>query len=172
MAAYSLAESDLAGSSGRRPITAPKTLTGGRRQVELVLMTDGEEYRERVTVPDEVPEWFTSSIDALNRVLALPAPLDSDDALPIDPRVAMAAMHLLADVMRRDTPAPAVTPTPLGHVTLHWSMRGMDMEVEIGPDGPTCLFYEDARSGEEWEGSIDSDRIRLTRQLLELTRRR
>lgn len=63
---------------------------------------------------------------------------DSYGASPITPE-SVAGAERVANVVGKWE--PRAVPTPNGGVQLEWTVDGVDLEIEIGPDGKTdCLF--------------------------------
>jgi hypothetical protein len=58
-------------------------------------------------------------------------------------------------MMTLNAPIPDIVPTPTGGLQLEWHTAGIDLEVEIGPEGHISACYEDAADPEaEWEGDL------------------
>jgi len=133
--------------------------------------SSGPEYRIVVDYKGEAPRWLEPAVQALNELLSLPANWDSYGARPIDPKIAIFSLQLLAEMMSPTIPAPLVIPTNRGGVQLEWHTRGIDLEIEIQQPGRISACYEDHRSGDEWEEELTSDLTRLSDTLLELSRR-
>ena len=107
------------------------------------------------------PVWLESTNDALRELLALPPNWDSYGAAPIHVESVMAAIDLLRAIMRDDTPAPAVVPTPQGLVQLEWHRDGFDLEIEVQSLGTYSAYFENSHTGETWENEINWDLSRL-----------
>jgi len=59
-----------------------------------------------------------------------------------------------------------------GGIQLEWHLRGMNIEVTVPPLGSSVeVWYEDLRSGEEREFTIEDDPSALRDVLAELARR-
>jgi hypothetical protein len=108
------------------------------------------------------PTWAEPTLRALGRLLHLLPGWDSHRARPIDLAVAWAVVPLLNEVMRDETPPPAVVPTNRGGVQLEWHEKGIDLEVELIDARRVVVSFEDAHTGETWEKELTSDMRELT----------
>ena len=72
---------------------------------------------------------------------------DSYGARQISGRSIGAAVDLLLQVMRVDTPQPAIVPTSDGFVQIEWHTRGIDLEVEVVSPTLIHVFHKDHKSG-------------------------
>lgn len=129
-----------------------------------------------IKVSGAVPSWLSDTTDVLNTILALKENWDSYGAQRIQPEAASAAMQVLLAVMKKNTPTPAIVPTPSGNIQLEWHQSGIDLEIEIDPDGQCYVSYEDGTGQTEpWEGALAHHPIyapeSLTHFIDELTRR-
>jgi hypothetical protein len=138
-----------------------------RYQVKRLPFRGGEFV---VAIPDVPPGWVLPVVNAIGRLLSLPPNWDSYGAPPVDPKHVDAALKLLADVMRDDTPPPAVVPTSRGGVQIEWHTKGVDLEVELVT--PTRLqgICEDHRTGVAWESDLTFDLTPLTDAIAALSR--
>lgn len=116
------------------------------------------------------PSWMPSVLGRLKRLLSLPGGWDSYGAPPIDRDAVVHVVEVLNRALGPDAPAPQVVPTPFGGIQLEWHRRGVDLEIEIRPDGSYSLCFEDAagmpieRSRSVREAHLERDLIdRLTR---------
>lgn len=73
-----------------------------------------------------------------------------------------ASVRVLNRVMDPDTPAPDLVLTVHGGLQLEWHMAGIDLEVEVFPNGDVVAAYFDEESGVDLdsEGSESLDMIR------------
>jgi hypothetical protein len=118
------------------------------------------------------PPWLASVQQALIELLDLREGWNSYRAHPIAREAVVEAARLLASTMQTDTPPPSVIPTPPGGVQLEWHLRGMDVEVEIAPQGQVRLVYEDEVTGTRSNEAVTDGRAPLRVLLVELSRRR
>ena len=49
---------------------------------------------------------------------------------------------------------PALVPTVRGGLQLEWHRQGVDIEVEVDPNGSVSWWAEDRRTGEESEQNL------------------
>jgi hypothetical protein len=87
-------------------------------------------------------------IDEFRSLMALPPNWDSYGARRISVWSIEAAVGLLLQVMRVDTPHPSIVPTSDGYVQIEWHTRGIDLEVEVISPALIHVAYEDHRSGQ------------------------
>jgi hypothetical protein len=119
-----------------------------------------------------LPAWAPAVDEELRGLTLLPPGWDSYSARPISADTATAAMDLLRRVVQDDTPVPSIVPMSRGGIQLEWHLRGMNIEVTVPPRGSSVeVWYEDLRSGEEREFTIEDDPGALRDVLAELTRR-
>ena len=111
----------------------------------------------RVVVEGRPPTWMLPTVKALCEVLDLPADWDSYGSPTVDSHVVAAAIDILMQVMRDDTPAPSVVPTNRGSVQFEWHTRGVDIEVEVVSPQRIRLLFEDQASGVEKREEITWD---------------
>src|SRR5262249_40210298 len=117
------------------------------------------------------PAWVRPSVAQLDHLLQLPGNWDSYGAAPTDPRAARMALQLLAMIMNADTPAPTVVPTVRGGVQLEWHHHNVDLEIELPPNGPAHVAYENFTDDRRWEGELRFNPLSLVGALAELSRR-
>ena len=120
---------------------------------------------------DGVPGWLLPALRQMVQVLELSPNWNSHGARTVEPAAVYSALKILLQTTRADTPVPRVVPTPHGGIHLEWNTRGIDLEVEPLPDGRVYVYYEDARTGTEWERELRSDLAPLTKALVELSSR-
>ena len=113
---------------------------------------------------DSAPElrdakWFLPTRDALAALLS-----DSDigipNSLPSEASV-LGALTILAKILDSGAPPPSVVPTYEGGVQVEWHRNGVDLEIEISPDGEAEYFF--ACPNEEHEGVARDEIERLTK---------
>ena len=121
------------------------------------------------TYSDRVPVWFQEVIASLAQLAWLPANWNSYQAIQIRPICLSAAIRVLLDVTRIDTPKPSVVPTVRGTVQLEWHTRGVDLEVEILGPSRLLASFEDTKTGEDWEAAVGADLTRLVECVNRLT---
>ncbi len=104
-----------------------------------------------------VPDWVDSVARQLHDLATLPDDWDGYGARALRRDVISFAYHLLASVMRPETPAPHVTPMSHEGVMLEWHENGFDLEIEIKAPGKIWVAFEDRVEGidNEWPVSTD-----------------
>ena len=85
-----------------------------------------------------VPVWLSPAIARLNALLRLPQNWNSYGSLPITPATVRRAVQFIARAFPLQAPAPAIVPTPGGGIQLEWHQDGLDLEIELLPDGIEC----------------------------------
>jgi hypothetical protein len=103
-------------------------------------------------------------------LLALPPNWDSYGARSIEPEILAAAARWLAENMMPETPRPAVLPTVRGGVQFEWSIRGLDLEIELISPDELHVAYEDADESNEWKSDLASARQPIRNLLERLSR--
>lgn len=117
---------------------------GQPRRVRLTLATSDAVM---AYVPPE-PNWLWSTLDALQRLSVLPANWDSYGGAPISDAAVVGAINTLAQVLSQHSSVPIIVPTSAGGVQLEWHRQGVDLEIEIGPNGRLVeLFLSDPHRG-------------------------
>lgn len=120
-------------------------------------------------VEGELPLWLVPSVRSLCELLWLEPNWDSFGALPVERRAVEQALAILFGTMQKTTPPPIAVPTSSGGIQLEWHLGGIDLEVELEPDGTVGVYFADKQSGTEWERSLASDYSALHQAILRLT---
>ena len=118
------------------------------------------------------PDWQDSVTDQLKKILDLKEGWDGFRAGPIRHDVMVFAMHVLRDIMSRNTPAPHITPMSHEGLMLEWHENDIELEVEIEKPAHLWVSYQDARENIDEEKPISSDLSMLTEPIDKLTKRR
>ena len=113
---------------------------------------------------DSAPElrdakWFLPTRDALAALLQ-----DSDIEIPNSrpsETSALGALTILAKILDSSAPPPSVVPTWDGGVQVEWRRNGVDLEIEISPDGNAEYFF--TSPNEEHEGPAWDEIEHLTK---------
>lgn len=125
------------------------------------------------------PAWKAVTEKAFAKLTTLEEDWDSYGGLPIDPANIIAARLVLDQIMKHDTPPPHVTPMSCGSVQLEWSMKGVDLEIEIEDitvsEGDRIRFchilYLSPRDAvgdrDEWEGIRSLDELNCLHGMIE-----
>ena len=104
-----------------------------RRQGNRVFLTDGEVVR----VPagsrnaQRAPAWHEKVSNRLEELLQLKDNWDSYGGKAPGTLAAAAVVTVLNSIMRSDTPAPSIVPSPRGHLQVEWHIGGVDLEIEV-----------------------------------------
>jgi hypothetical protein len=111
-----------------------------------------------ITVPIEgaecVPGWLARVAEAIERLADLPENWNSYTASPVQLPAVTRSLELLRRIMPDDAAPPDVRPTADGGIQFEWTTPGMDVELEVTPEGRTLAVVEDLRTGEEWEDDV------------------
>ena len=110
-----------------------------------------------ISVAADPPHWLKPAIERFGELLELRQNWDSYGALPIEPNHVVAAIELLALIMRDDTPVPAIVPTNRGHIQLEWHTPTADLEIETLSMNRFGVCFEDTAERERWDLEIVSD---------------
>jgi len=86
----------------------------------------------------------------LQTLVALPADWDGYGAPPIAPDVVVNAIAFLNDVASPGLMVPAIVPTGLGRVQIEWHRSGVELDVEVGPDGTFEASYRGPDGELDW----------------------
>jgi hypothetical protein len=104
-------------------------------------------YSEGVSLPS----WLHVLIGSAFRLLVLPKDWDSYGGQQVVPKPIEAAIRLLSLFMTDKCPLPSLVPTSAGGVQIEWHTKGVDLEIEIAPDG-SALGQLDEGGRLSWEG--------------------
>ena len=100
----------------------------------------------RADAPESFVKTLLKSARAVGDLLSLPEGWNSHSAKPIAVRNARAAIELLAQVLRTDTPPPDVVPRVQGGIQLEWHTEKVDIEIYIDSPDKVSFFAEDVES--------------------------
>ena len=118
-----------------------------------------------------VPVWQGYAIDRLRQIIALEPNWNSYGSRQVSERLANVALQILESVMRDTTPRPSILPTPMGHIQFEWHIHGIDLEVEVVSPILLRVFFEDQRTGQEWERDLNVDLRALDEAVSALSQR-
>jgi hypothetical protein len=104
-----------------------------------------------------LPEWLKETEDTLRGFATLPEGWDSYGAKSTEPRVVDAAIELLHRIVQHNTLKPAVVPTNWGGIQIEWHTQGVDLEIEITPQGGIRLLYDNPQEDAEEEFELGFD---------------
>ena len=104
-------------------------------------------------------EWFYPTLRAM---AALPWWTDnwSSGATRTQAAAIVYMLEILIKVLDSRTPPPAVVPTWNGGVQVEWHRNGIDLEIEVAPEGDIEYFFKSP--DEECEGRISDDFSQLS----------
>ncbi|PZS30880.1 MAG: hypothetical protein DLM58_12940 [Pseudonocardiales bacterium] len=102
---------------------------------------------------DENKRWLVEvAVEAVNRLLRLPADWDANGAAAVSELAAVTAVEWLDQLATSDTPVPHVVPLINGGVQLEWISGGQAFEVEIAPNGDVGVLGVDTAGNPIIEG--------------------
>ncbi len=127
--------------------TGRKRMHRSQQRVEVVLVGP-----ERGT--DEALLWRLTAVARRLAVLAcLGKGWDGRDARPVTPDAAGTALRVAVDSLSdSDIPVPAIVPSVEGGLLIEWHRQGIELDVDVSPDGTAWVSFEDLETGEEWQG--------------------
>lgn len=113
------------------------------------------------------PEPIQEAIRQASELVRLREGWNSYSAKPVSGEAVQAAITFLVEAALA-TPtvaAPAVVPTVRGGLQLEWHRRGVDLEIEFGPDASCSWCAEDRTTEETFEEALLNDVVALRRWL-------
>ena len=102
----------------------------------------------------ELPEPFLLALDRAIELLQLPRGWNSHGAEPVSIAAFEQTVEFLTTYLVEGVAGPVLVPTVRGGVQLEWHRRGVDIEVEVSPDGSVSWCADDPRTGEEFEAAL------------------
>jgi hypothetical protein len=143
------------GFLGRRELV--RSATEWRElEFDLARIEQGSLNRYVVVVPtsDEDAPWKRDLSKRLVDILALPQNWDSYGAPQLTFQAFYAALNTLDALMTPRRLIPDIVPTSRGGVQIEWHDKGIDLEVEIEPEGSVIAYLEDPQRPEALEGHL------------------
>ncbi len=116
-----------------------------------------------------IPAWLPAVVAKLDELATLPPNWNSYRSAPVRRACLLAAVQLLLDMMRDNSPTPAVVPTNRGTVLLEWHRHGIDLEIEVLGPGRFHVVAEDTPRRTELESDIGSDLTEIVRYIERLS---
>jgi hypothetical protein len=113
------------------------------------------------------PAWMSPAIARLRALLSLPPNWNSYGSMPIAPSTIHRALQFMVSALPSRAPTPAIVPTPSGGVQLEWHQDGLDVEIELLPDGIACSVG-DQNGVDEFSLRTQLDLLRLRIHLARL----
>ncbi len=102
----------------------------------------------------EVSQGLWRAFERVCELQQLPRGWNSHGAEPVSDAAFRQTLEFLAAYVVRDVAVPELVPTVRGGLQLEWHRRGVDIEVEVKPDGSVSWCAEDRQSGEEVEAAL------------------
>lgn len=102
---------------------------------------------------EDPPLWLEPLVDALDRALRYAA--GEPGWLQIEDATLEGAVAGIVRVLDHDTPAPSVTPTPVGGLQFEWHEGGWDLEIEVLPGGMIDVWGNAVDESAEFGGGLD-----------------
>ena len=100
------------------------------------------------------PEQFRRAVGRAIELLQLPRGWNSHSAEPVSEEAFVRTVEFLSEYMVAGVAGPAVVPTVRGGLQLEWHRQGVDIEVEVGPEGSVSWCAEDRETGVEFEANL------------------
>lgn len=129
-------------------------------------------YREPTTIRAYAPvrpPWVQSAVERVVALARVEAGWGGQHTLPLQRDALQAALSVLAKVMSSQSKGPQMVLTNEGGLQLEWHAAGVDLEIEVRPDGSAEVIIEDAARGLDIDGSLgehfDTVRALLARRL-------
>ena len=111
----------------------------------------------------DTPVWLVDAARTILEFDKLPPNWDSYNARPIRRDIIFAAIYLLPQIVRPDTPQPAVVPMSSGGVQFEWHQRDIDLEIRLFLPDRFEVSFEDFTNGSNWADQFnlgDLDRVK------------
>ena len=104
-------------------------------------------------------------MERLAELMSMPRGWNSYDANPISGTALRRTIEFLLEHVAFGIDHPAVVPTIRGGLQLEWHNNGLDIEVEVAPDGPVTFFVEDGATEEPIEMHLTGNENRIRQWL-------
>ena len=113
------------------------------------------------------PDPIVNVIRKASELVHLPTGWNSYGAKPVANEAVEAAITFLVKAIpaSQNVVAPAVVPTVRGGLQLEWHRRGVDLEIEFGPDGSGSWYAEDRETEETVERPLLNEDVALLQWL-------
>lgn len=122
---------------------SPRAESNDRRVISLTFSTGYDENKR----------WLLEiTVEAVNRLLRLPADWDANGAAAVSELAAVTAVEWLDQLADGDTTRPHVVPLVSGGLQLEWISGRQAFEVEVGPEGDVGILGVDAAGNPIIEG--------------------
>ena len=113
------------------------------------------------------PDPIVNVIRKASELVHLPTGWNSYGAKPVTNEAVEAAIAFLVEAISasQNVVAPAIVPTVRGGLQLEWHRRGVDLEIEFGPDASGSWYAEDRETEETVEGPLLNENVALLQWL-------
>ena len=117
------------------------------------------------------PDPIVNVIRKASELVHLPPGWNSYGAKPVANEAVEAAITFLVEAIptRPNVVAPAVVPTVRGGLQLEWHRRGVDLEIEFGPDASGSWYAEDRETKETVEQPLLNEDVVLRQWLVRVS---
>ena len=102
----------------------------------------------------ELPERLVQALERASELLQLRKGWNSYDAEPVSDAAFERTIEFLTTYLVEGVVGPVLVPTVRGGVQLEWHRGGVDIEVDVGPDGSVSWCVDDRRTGEDFEAPL------------------
>ncbi len=102
----------------------------------------------------ELPEQLLRALDRAIELLRLPRGWNSYGAEPVSYAAFEQTVEFLTTYLVEGVAGPVLVPTVRGGLQLEWHRQGVDIELEVSPDGLVSWCACDRRTGEELEVAL------------------
>ena len=99
----------------------------------------------------DLPEELLQALERACELQQLPRGWNSYGAEPVSDAAFRQTIEFLTTYVVRGIVGPVLVPTVRGGLQLEWHRRGVDIEVEVSPDGSVSWCAEDRQSRQEVE---------------------
>lgn len=124
------------------------SLTGRSLHAERTVPT-----REQDLLVGLPPRWLAEVAAQIVSLVNLEPGWDSYGARRVSTSMALDALELLHQLVGLGLPAPQVVPTSRGGVQFEWDAAGVELEIELQPDGRMLAIFDDG-IGEGWDREL------------------
>ena len=104
-----------------------------------------------------LPEQFRRAVYRAIELRQLPKGWNSYGAEPVSDAAFVRTVTFLCEYVVAGVPGPSLVPTVRGGLQIEWHRCGVDIEVEVNPEGSVFWCAADRRTGEEVEASLAGD---------------
>ena len=101
-----------------------------------------------------LPAQLLRALERVIELFQLPRGWNSHGAEPVSEAAFKQTVEFLTTYLIEDIAGPVLVPTVRGGVQLEWHRQGVDIEVEVSPDGSVSWCADDRRTGEEFEAVL------------------